>query len=209
MSPSSTSRLLAVVSDIIAALSHASLVIGCAISCSQALFANRPSWVLGSRTNAISVPALEPASNGVKVCASTPASTASPASTPAPVSGTMPSASQRSQVPSNAVSTAGLTGPATILLSLPWPWPWPWPCPGGDVWLRQYRRRSSCVPTSPSPTNAASTSASATPPQSGAMSGCTSDTVPSVARTSPHDSRGCAAGTRVRHAAAVSSSYNV
>ncbi len=173
---------MAVVSEIIAAFSQVSLVIGCGSSCSQTLLAKRPSYTFGSAANAISIPcsARGVAIRGVTACASAFPSTVRPVSTAAAVPGTMPSASQRSQLPSKS--------------------------PGALPWACQNRRSSSWAPTSPSPTNAASTSASWTPPHSGAISGCTIDTVPSVARRSPHDSSGCAAGTMVLQAAAVSSS---
>src|SRR6185312_11120522 len=124
------------------------LVIGCASSCSQPLLANRPSKVLGSGAKPSSIPTCPAlrASSGAAACASACALIAGAASAPAPVSGTTPSASQRSQTPSN--DPVRLAGSLAMVL--------------------QYFWSSACVPTSPSPTNAASTSASVFPPHSGA-----------------------------------------
>src|SRR5579871_1348409 len=174
--PVSTPSLSAVACENMAALSQVSLVIGCGSSCSQALLANRPSKVLASGAKQSSIPdrPASLASSGAAVCASACELMVSPCSEPAPVSGTIPSASQRSQTPSN--DPVRLAGSLAMLL--------------------QYFCSSACVPTSPSPTKAASTSASVRPPQSGATSGCTMVTTPSVARPSPQDSSTCAAGTK-------------
>ncbi len=62
---------------------------------------------------------------------------------------------------------------------------------------------------SPSPRNAASTSASVAPAYRGEMSGCWKVTVPSWARASPQLSSGCSAGTTQPARCAVSSAYSV
>ena len=130
------------------------------------------------------MPDLDRASSGPTAWASAVPSSDRFDSALAAVSGTTPSASQRSQFASNVARRLRLAAPVATHQLV-----------GAEVPLadegREQRRPR------------------AIPPHSGAISGWTMDTVPSVARASPHDSSVCAAGTIVLQTAAVSSSYSV